>query len=345
MSETFDPRVTPWHLDESEFYEIESHEERMELLLRYAVLAPSGHNTQPWSFRIVPEGIEVYADYSRRLPVADPMDRELLLSIGAAIMNLRVAAAHFGYESTVLYDSEADGENEPVAEVALRETCAPNERLAALFASIPKRHTNRTEFDSREIEPTALEKLCDYAEENAELVRFVVPHDRSRAAELVAEADRLLMASEAWRGELAQWVRPNDGAPGDGMCGDAFGIPGPLGALAPWMVRSFDMGSAKAKLDRDLVEQAAGLLVITSDDDRTSLLRAGETLEGLLLTLTSVGLQYAFVNQPMEVDALRGQMWSLLRSPKPPQLMIRIGYAQAVQRAMPRRPVGAVKRR
>lgn len=340
MSEPFDPRVTPWHLDESEFYEIESHDERMEMLLRYAVLAPSGHNTQPWSFRIVPEGVEVYADDSRRLPIADPLDRELLLSIGAAIMNLRVAAAHFGYQSTVSY-----GDDQPVAVVALRETCAPDERLAALFSAIPKRRTNRTAFEPREIEPAALERLCDYAEEQAELVRFVVPHDRSRAAELVAEADRLLMANEAWRAELAGWVRPNDGAPGDGMCGDAFGIPGPLAALAPWMVRSFDMGSARAKHDRELVEQAAGLIVITADDDRTSLLRAGEALEGLLLTLTSVGLQYAFVNQPLEVEALRGQMWSLLRSPKPPQLMIRIGYAPALPRPMPRRPVGEVRRK
>lgn len=339
MTEPFDPRVTPWQLDESEFYEIESHEGRMEMLLRYAVLAPSGHNTQPWSFRIVPEGVDVFADHSRRLPVSDPFDRELLLSIGAAIMNLRVAAAHFGYESTVSYDGP-----EPVARVTLRETCAPNARLAALFSAIPKRHTSRAEFAAREIEPFALERLCDFAEEHAELIRFVVPHDRSRAAELVAEADRLLMASEAWRDELAQWVRPNDGPAGDGMCGDAFGIPGPLAALAPWMVRSFDVGAARAKHDRELVEQAAGLIVVTCDDDRTSLLRAGEALEGLLLTLTSVGLQYAFVNQPIEVEALRGQIWSLLRSPKPPQLMLRIGYAAALPKAMPRRPVSAVKR-
>jgi len=75
-------------------------------LLRYAVLAPSSHNTQPWQFRITPEGIEVLPDLSRRLPIADPLDRELWLSVGSTIANLRVAAAHFGFATTILYNAE-----------------------------------------------------------------------------------------------------------------------------------------------------------------------------------------------------------------------------------------------
>src|SRR5205814_5546335 len=109
---------------EVDFYEIESQREQVKFLLEYAILAPSGHNTQPWFFRIAEDGVEVYADYSRRLPVADPGDRELMMSIGAAITNLRAAAAHFGFESSVLYQPVFD-EALPVAMVSLRETCAP----------------------------------------------------------------------------------------------------------------------------------------------------------------------------------------------------------------------------
>lgn len=340
MSTTWDPRTTPWHIDESEFYEIEDPRAQREFLLRYAVLAPSGHNTQPWSFRITDDGIEVYADYRRRLPVADPDDRELLISIGAAIANLRVAAAHFGFESTVLYQPLPD-DALPLALIALRETCNPDPELRRLFPAITNRQTNRTTFEEREIEPEVLERLCDLVE-SSEHINCVLPQERTRIAELVEEASRALMADERWRSELAEWVRPNESGAVDGMSGDAFGIPGPLSAFAPWLVRSFDLGEVRAEQERRAIEKASGLIAITGDDSRIALVRTGEELERLLLTLTSCGVQYAFANAPCQVPATRRELGELIRSAQPPQLLVRIGYAKRISRRMPRRPVGAV---
>lgn len=336
----FDPRYTPWHIDESEFWEIDDPRAQREFLLRYAVLAPSGHNTQPWNFRITSDGIEVHADYTRRLPIADPQDRELLISIGAAIFNLRVAAAHFGFETTVLY-GPADNEEMAVALVTLRETCDTEEQLRRLFPSIPRRHTSRTDFEPREIEPDALDAVCE-AVESADGLHFVVPHDRAHTADLVEKADRLLMSDAHWRDELAKWVRPNETSTADGMSADAFGIPGPLSALAPHLIRTIDAGAARGKQDREFVEHASGLIVITGADDTVSLLRAGEALEYLLLTITSFGVQYAFLNQVCQVPELRQELWDLLRTAHPPQLLVRIGYGQTARRPMPRRPVETV---
>lgn len=338
----YDPRVHPYLIDEAEFHEIENPAQQMEFLLRYAVLAPSGHNAQPWAFRVAEGGVEVYADYSRRLPIADPNDRELMISIGAAILNLRVAAAHFGFDSTVMYAPSTSDANAPVAFVALRETCDPDPELRHLFGAITKRHTNRVPFEPREIEPDVLAKVCELVD-SSEMTRFIPPHERTRTAELIEEADRRLLANDAWRHELGQWVRPNDSHAGDGICGDAFGIPGPLSAFAPWVIRSFDVGDARGKADRALAAGAAGLIVVTSDDDRTSLIRAGETMERVLLTLTALGVQYAFLNQPVQVPELRRELWNLVRTPRPPQVLIRIGYAPPAKRAAPRRRVDAVR--
>jgi hypothetical protein len=227
----FDPRHTPWHIDESEFWEIDDPRAQREFLLRYAVLAPSGHNTQPWNFRITEAGIEVYADLTRRLPVADPNDRELLISIGAAIFNLRVAAAHFGFETTVLY-GPVDNEEMAVALVVLRETCDTEEQLRRLFPAISRRRTSRSDFEHRAIEPDALDPVCE-AVESSEDLHFILSKDRAHTAELVEQADRALMSNDSWREELARWVRPNESSDGDGLSADAFGIPGPLSALAP----------------------------------------------------------------------------------------------------------------
>src|SRR6266508_3751998 len=62
-----------------------------------AVAAPSLHNSQPWRFRIRNGGVDVYADRTRQLEVIDPSGRELLISVGAAVFNLRVAIRQQGW--------------------------------------------------------------------------------------------------------------------------------------------------------------------------------------------------------------------------------------------------------
>src|SRR5262245_59670541 len=75
--------------------------ERLRFLLQWAVLAPSRHNTQPWKFEIEGDELRVYTDDSRCLPCADPDGRQLVMSCGAAMVNLRLAASHFGHATSV----------------------------------------------------------------------------------------------------------------------------------------------------------------------------------------------------------------------------------------------------
>jgi hypothetical protein len=341
MSESFDPRFTPWHIDDSEFYELESFDDQMRFLLRYAVLAPSGHNTQPWVFRITKDGVEVFADYTRRMLAVDPADRELLMSVGAAITNFRVAAAHFGFDASVLYERRPE-ERVPVALISVCETCAPDRDLAALFHAIPKRHTNRAPFDGQPIEPQRLRRVCDVIDRFPDTLRLFLLHDSDRVAEMVEEGDRLQMASPSFRAEIADWIRPYDKIHTDGLGADVLGFPPALDAGATWFLRHFDAGAWQAPRDRRLAESASALLLVTAEDDRVSLIRAGETLEVLLLTIADAGLQYSFLNQPVAVDMLRDRIRALAGASQPAQLLIRIGSAPPVGKSMPRRPLERV---
>jgi len=40
-------------------------------MVEYAIKAPSGHNTQPWLFRINENSIEIHPNFDRALPVVD----------------------------------------------------------------------------------------------------------------------------------------------------------------------------------------------------------------------------------------------------------------------------------
>ncbi|MEU2209809.1 nitroreductase family protein [Streptomyces hygroscopicus] len=75
----------------------------LEKLISAAVAAPSMHNTQPWRYRLNPDtvALEVRAAPERGLRYTDPMGRGLSVSAGAAVFNLRVAVAHFGWEPVV----------------------------------------------------------------------------------------------------------------------------------------------------------------------------------------------------------------------------------------------------
>lgn len=340
MQETFDPRVTPWQIDVSEFEELESMHDQMQFLLRFAVLAPSSRNTQPWMFRITSDGVEVFADYTRRLTTIDPDDRELLMSIGAAITNFRVAAAHFGFTTSVRYDAQPD--NDLAACITVRETCLPDPWLSRLFAAIPKRHTNRGLFDRKPIDPPAWSRVCEVLDRFPETFSLVLPDEKHHAAELIDYAERVQMTWPALRAEIADWIRTDERLHTDGIPADALGVPRILASGASWFVRQFEAGAWHGPRDRRLADSAAELLIVCANDDRVSLLQAGEALEHLLLAITGAGLQYSFLNQAIEVRSLRERVKMLADSKSPAQLLIRIGTALPIDQSTPRRPVGSV---
>jgi hypothetical protein len=325
----------PWIIDESDFYELETHQQQMEFLLRYAILAPSGHNTQPWTFRIRPGGVEVIADYSRRLQIVDRKDREFLMSIGAAIANFRVAAAHFGFDTTVTYESRAL-ESVPAATILVCETCGPDRGLAALFPAILKRHTNREPYDGQPLDPAVLRAVCDVVDANPATLQLILPRDTQRVADFLESAERKLMERPAYRQELATCVGLH------ALPAEALGMPRVLAGIAPWLMRNFDSGELQARRALELTRSASMLLVVTADEDRVALLQAGEVLEKLLLTVTACGLQYSFLNAAVEVDETRASLQMLVGGSRLPQLLLRIGATAVPAHPTPRRPVEAV---
>jgi hypothetical protein len=301
-----------------------SVEEQFLFLLRYAVLAPSTFNTQPWHFRISVEGVELYGDYTRRLPVADPAGRELLMSIGAAVMNLRVAAAFFDFGCEVVYNHSGSSE-EPLAFVNL----LPGEGLVhsgaglrALFPQLTRRHTNRKPFLVSRVPESVIHQVQDLAASGETVVSASTDGKLNNAvAGLVAQADRLLLADPAYRRDVAEWLRPDDSGQPDGMRGE------------------IDPRKLRAAHDKNLCVDAPGLITIAGEDTVPHWLAAGEFLERMLLLLTAEGIQHSYFNMPVQVPALRLELRKILGLQAWPQLLLRIGYALAEPVPTPRRPI------
>lgn len=310
-----------------------------ESLLRSAIRAPSGHNTQPWRFQISGDGLRMYADRSRALPVVDPDDRAMVISCGAALAHLIVALRHCGHSGDV---SRLPDPTDPdlLAVVALGQPYTPGPNDHALFEAINGRHTHRADFHDRPLPDKSLTQLGeDVRRAGATLQVFTDDASRAAIATLVGEGDRAQFSDPGFRHELADWIRPNRTRRSDGMPGYAFGISDLASLLGPTMVATFDTGARQANKDEHLALAAPALMVLsTAGDTPSEWLVAGQALAVLLLRATAHGLAASFLNQPIEVPALRVRLRDLIGSGDVPQLMLRVGYG-APGRPTPRRSV------
>jgi hypothetical protein len=320
---------------------------RLRELVRSAILAPSSHNAQPWIFHIPVNSafVELYADRTRALPVMDPDDRELTMSCGSALFNLRLAARHAGFTDLVEPLPDPD-DPDLLARVRLGSPYVATDAERALFAVIPHRHTNRHAFVARAVPPELLKSLQLAASaEGALLCLLRTPTERMRAAELVAEGDRKQGADRAFRRELASWLHPNRAHTRDGMPGYALGLGDWSSYVGPLVVRTFDWGGGQAARDRDLALGSPVMAILwTVTDTVADWVNAGQALQRVLLRATVDDVSASFLNQPVEVPALRALMREEFGISGYPQTLLRLGYGPAVENAMPRRPVEDVMR-
>lgn len=317
-----------------------SAEERIwQRSLRYAVRAPSGHNTQPWRFNITAGQLHLYADRSRRLPVVDPDDRALVISCGAALAHLAVALRHFGYDVEVTpFPDPTDADL--LATASLGQAHTPRLDDHRLFAAIDERHTHRAAFYNRPIPGQVLAQLeRDAHQVGAALHVFTDDEPKTAIAKLVGEGDRIQFRNRGFRRELAAWVRHNRTRRPDGMPGYAFGISDLASLLGPTIIATFDTGARQAAKDEQAAMTSPALMVFSTPGDTPSdWLTAGQAVALLLLRATALGIAASFLNQPVEVPELRVRLRGLLGSTDTPQLLLRLGYGDT-DRPTPRRAV------
>jgi hypothetical protein len=304
-------------------------------LIRKAVLAPSSHNTQPWRYRVSESAIDLYADRARALPVNDPDDRELLISCGCALMNLRVAAASEGRDGAVELLISVD-QPDWLARLSFAGTSKTPPKEAELAAFIEQRRTHRKRFLPRDVDAAAVGQLIDSAAaEGAWLRPLTTDAARQTAASLVAEGDAAQWANPRWRRELAAWMHPR-------RRGDGLSVPTLAAPLAQFVVRTFDMGGNLGAKDRELAYASPLLAVLgTHGDQAHDWLLAGQALQRVLLMACRHGLQASYLNQPIQVASLRPRLQHLAGDGVP-QILLRLGHPVGAVPAAPRRDVAVV---
>lgn len=302
-------------------------------LAETAVWSPSVHNTQPWWFGFHGSRISLHADRDRWLEVADPAGRELLVSCGAALFTLRLAARARGYASEVTELPDVDRPN-LIADLLLARRATTTEEERRLYEQVQHRHTHRGAFFATALPEALLRELRDAAYgEGAPLLTVADPRARMGLAALTESAEQLQRLNPAYTKELARWSFRPGSLRDEGVHPTAYPRE-PERTEPHYPMRDYARGHGWG-VPAEEAAQATGeeavtgvvALLVTKDDTRLAWLHAGQALQRVLLHAGAAGVSAAFHTQALEVDELRSLIASRLCGGAHPQMLLRLGLA------------------
>ncbi|MDT0345213.1 Acg family FMN-binding oxidoreductase [Streptomyces litchfieldiae] len=291
-------------------------------LVRAATAAPSLHNAQPWRFRYTRDSalFQIRAALDRCLPHSDPHGRALHMGCGAALLNLRVAAAHAGWRPvTRLLPDPHDPRL--LATVRL-ERADGDPDLAALHPAIRRRRTSRLPFSEKRVADPVRAALREAAESEGAQLHYPSAWHVRTVLDLVHDAEGRDHADPGRAAELAEWTDPERTPDGHDFAGR--------------------MTPAERTPGESPFEQEPQLALLGTAEDRpTDWLRAGQAMERVLLVATRRGVSAGLSSAPVDWSDAR---WAD-RDPMSPMgqvhVVLRLGYGPRAP-ATPRRPVAQV---
>jgi len=302
-------------------------------VLYYASLAGSSHNSQPWKAEVYGEdSILIFADASRKLTVVDSTSRELYISVGAFIENLRLAASCYGYEPNIIIHALPEGSSGPVASIALAKSKKNKEK--AILNEIKLRTTLRIPFD------TLLIKRSDWAtlvSVDSSSIHYIATTSTQgkyiRQSE--SEAYTRQAKNKKAQDELAGWIRFSNKdvkQKKDGLTTEGMGIKG----IGGFVVRNFFkpedskkesfliQGIDKTKLQ---VENCGGWIVITQQSENTEgWINTGRLCQAIHLKCRKMNIGFHPMNQLIEEAAFESKANTYLGLNGQIMLIARIGY-------------------
>ncbi|MDX6740922.1 Acg family FMN-binding oxidoreductase [Actinocorallia sp. A-T 12471] len=305
-------------------------EEAVRNAIEGAVWAPSVHNTQPWWFGTaeVDGGVRVtlYADPERRLAVADPEGREMVVSCGAALATLRLGILAAGYvpEVDIVPDSEKP---DLLAEVTVRERAEPPPEAVRLFAQARDRRTHRGAFAEKGPPEYLMSSLIEEARlEDADLRVMSDPRKTRALGALSDAAEQFQRLDDRYQAELARWSPGSGSGRRDGVPDTAYPIESQE-THPNFPERSFRHGRAQGMdVGAEVPGETGTVCVIeTATDDRVAWLAAGQALQRVLLHAAADHYAAALHTQALEVPAFRELISGHLCEGHHPQMVFRLG--------------------
>lgn len=305
-----------------------------------ACRAPSVHNSQPWHWVAHGSELKLFVEPHRVPRATDLSGREAIISCGAVLDHLRVAAAAAGFRADVeRFPNPNDLDH--LATVSLHRMELVTDAHRARADAILRRRTDRLPFEPPPSWPAFEPVLRSTVDTDKAVLDVLGDTVRPQLAEASRLTESLRRYDTSYHAELRWWTAPYEVA--DGV---------PYSSLASVserdrvdIARAFPAGEhpdSRPEVDHD---RSTILVLSTYGDTRRDALGCGEVLSDILLEATMAGLATCTLSHMTELEASRNVIRALTGGRHDPQLLIRIGLVPAttaVPPATPRRPLADV---
>jgi len=274
-------------------------DKRIETILEYAIMAPSGDNCQPWLFKVDGLTVDLFNDPDKDKSLYNIKQRASLIAHGALLETIRTAAPSIGlYANQQLFPQTANPNH--IARLTFKP--GPVE-LSARFKAIPERHTNRERYQPVNISDNQVLGWLNLPEDNGEKIWASTQTKQiDHLAEQLCLNDRLVFEVADLHGFLFKQVRWNNieaRETGDGLDIKTLGLNTMDQLSFPWL-KNYGLISILNKLgfsrivqlkSRQLLKTASAIAIVTMPDcTSTDYVQGGMLWQRLLLQLTSEGL-------------------------------------------------------
>lgn len=325
-----------WQIKESDYPQSGIIVEKIRFWLRYAVLAPSAHNTQPWRVEINGDQASIYRDPDYTLQESDGTLRETFLGLGAFLENLIVAAAHWHYQVTIsqLAFTTADLliarlRFSPIAadtEQGLLSTTSKVMTDPDLFNGITKRHTNRGHYVTTSLSEDTLKALKVAIEPDLLAVYITDSQAKERIARLVGQATQMALSVNTMKRELADLTfRESEQRPVGMMVEALTETPPEATSGADWTLHHMNAAEHGQYWHDTFASSPVQVLIGTRYDGPEAWLAAGRLMERILLKAAALGFTHCISAGPIEVPTLLPELRKEMAADYRPQALFRLG--------------------
>lgn len=303
--------------------------QKLEQIIKYAAKAPSGHNTQPWKFKIEDNSIAILPDFTRALPVVDSDNHALYISLGCALENLLIAAHHFGFNTqTTIHNGNK------FSFIQINLAVAETKRHHALFDCITKRQVTRNQYSKDKIQDDKLNALFgDIAEKGVRIKKFVEKKEIEQLIPFIIEGSNRQFKNKQFKKELVSWIRFNKKAvqqTGDGLWASSMGFPNIPRWFGYFVMMFLTSAQSEAKRWKKLIEQSAGFALFSVEkNDAKHWIKLGQTFQRFRLKATQLNICHSHANMPCEEEAVRKKLVNHFGlTGQTLLLLVRFGYSE-----------------
>lgn len=281
-------------------------------IVKYAVQAPSGGNVQPWNWVYKNESLLLLNDVERSNSILNYNNTGSLLSFGAALENIALAAEKRKLKTESAYFPLGE-DNQLIARISFSPLTTPHHPFPDLIDQVFKRCTNRNLGPRKNIPQHQKDLLTQAVQsiQGANMKLFSDPDDMEQVKSIIGEIDKLFMTNKIGHGHFTKEIRWNENevqSTRDGIDIDTIDLTATERAglilSKNWNVtkhiKKWGLGNEFGKLSQKAIDAASCLGVLTMPSrSHTDYLDAGIAVQRLWLAASQLDIAL----QPMSISS------------------------------------------